>query len=251
MNAGKNHLKAAGRNANAGRRRWAPGGFADTGHASSDAEFLRNLSKRIMISDLDALSEEAGFHPPNSFDFGRMREILAVRRFPVEEEIEYSWALYECGYSSWFSFNSAVQVFVSSVFVYCNARQPLGLRVESDFYYLGVNAVVHDDRDLAADFFYFIDRVCAPGDGFDSDSKFYFGVLSRCLIAAKFFPEKTGEIKEALRSFEPWVAGKSVLDISHSVRGLSLWRALAEELVLDRELLDAFTRALPRGEQTM
>jgi len=212
---------------------------------SDNRGFLAKLSNEISGGDLDPLSREAGFLPPVSFDFKKFVYILDRRCFPEEDYIEYSWALSECEFERLRLHGEAVRLFVSSVFLYCNVRQPLGVRVESDFYWLGVDAALRGERRLGIAFFNFIERLCSEAERVE-DSQWYLSSLSLCFLIVGLFPERVRELEERLALSEAWVTGRADEDVTNSADRFDLWRATISDIAKSKEVHRSLERALPK-----
>lgn len=198
---------------------------------NSDLQFLRVLSKEVSPRELLLLSEEAGFLPPVSFSFDRIRAVLDKGRFPVEHEIEYSWALAECELSRLMDFSVPVRILVSSIFAHCNMRQPLGTRIESDFYWLGVEGALQGkSHRLRLAFCSFLERL-ETFESMSTESQKYFCSLSQCFLraGAGLFSESSFDQRIAL--LKSWINGKEDSDVTDSLRGLDPWRSVQPNMV--------------------
>ena len=214
-------------------------------YISDNRTFLAGLSNKVGNKDLNLLSQEGGFQPPESFDIKMLGRILDRKCFPEEDYIEYSWALSECGISRLRLHGEAVRLFVSSVFLYCNVRQPLGVRVDSDFYWLGVDAALRGERRLGIAFFNFIERLCSEAERVE-DSQWYLSSLSLCFLIVGLFPERVRELEERLALSEAWVTGRADEELTNSVHRFDLWRATISDIAKSEEVHRSLERALPK-----
>ena len=191
-----------------------------------DLNFFRALSRDVTISELKLLGTEAGFLPPVSFDFGKVRSILATGKLPSSDFIEYSWALAECEFSRLATYSNSIRIFLSSIFAYCSMREPLGTRLESDFYWLGVEAALHhDNRQVSSAFLDFLERLLLANLN-RNDHQEYLCSLSICFLRIGLGLGSGSPFEERLAWVESWVSGKMDSDITDSLHGLEPWRAI-------------------------
>ena len=187
--------------------------------------FLQLLSGKITPSELDLLSHEAGFLPPVSFNFHRIQNILEQHTFPKNDHIEYCWALAECGLFRFYEFGNEIRIFVSSIYTYCNAIEPLGTRLESDFFWMGVEGVLRSrDAELtsaAVEFFTMLERT---HEGCSEEHR-YFCLLSICFLQTGNMHTIDEHLIDRIAILKSLANSKNDLDFTDSVRGLNPWRA--------------------------
>ena len=102
-----------------------------------EADLLQTLHKCIDIREFSLLAEEGGFNAPNDgITADEFRLVLASHEFPENNFYEYEWAIYESGYSRIRNHSTWMQLFLASLFVYCEKRKHFGLEISSDYHYL-------------------------------------------------------------------------------------------------------------------
>jgi hypothetical protein len=116
--------------------------------STAGRELMRHCKERIDAREFDALREEPGFSPPNTFSVEELMQPLARERFPEENHYEYLWAIYECGLGLLERCSAAMRVYLASLYVYCNKRRIWGTTVECDYYH----ALIHITRESRTDF---------------------------------------------------------------------------------------------------
>jgi hypothetical protein len=141
-------------------------------------ELLRHCKERIDLGEFEALREEPGFSPPNTFSVDELMQPLLRGRFPEDKHYEYLWAIYECGLELLERCSAAMRVYLSSLYVYCNKRRAWGMTVECDYYYALITTAKEPGTDFPPDEIlafieWLIDHVEA-GEGYDD----YFCLLS-------------------------------------------------------------------------
>jgi hypothetical protein len=211
----------------------------------SELQFLRLLSKAISPNDFQLLSDEAGFLPPVSFDIEKLRTILRAGSFPLEDLIEYSWALFECEFSRLAAFSDPVRIFVSSVFAHCNFHQPLGTHVESNFYWLGVESTIRSgDHKLSFAFCDFLERLESSNSAGDENQR-YFCSLALSFLRSGVCSMHGADIERRVALLEFGVKGKADSDLTDSLVGLQPWRSISPDLVGGKNTLHRLMLALP------
>jgi hypothetical protein len=216
-------------------------------HPSAEVRFLAAVSKAISRNELARVAEEAGFLPPVSFEFEKLRAIANTRAFPRNEHIQYSWALYESELSRLKLFSDPIRMFLSGVFVYCNFHEPLGPRVESDFYWLGVeSALQYRDPKIGAAFCEFLESLGGYEKAANKYQK-YFCSISICFLRAYAFPTDGFNFEAKTLELQTFVSDKTESDVTDSLSGLSPWRSVSPDCVGGQGNLDRLTLCLPHN----
>lgn len=109
------------------------------------SRFLGALAEEIDPRELGQLAKEGGFSPPNLFPIEAIARILKSRTFPTEDFYEYEWAIYESGLERLKEYSSWMQLYLASLYVYCNKRRQWGITIESDYFYLMIELAL-DER---------------------------------------------------------------------------------------------------------
>lgn len=107
---------------------------------TAEQSFLGFIRGRIEWAEFSKLSKEGGFDDPNNFNIEQIIRPLKNGAFPRKNHYEYMWAIYECSVKRLQGYSKSMQIYIASLYIYCNKVQQWGMSVESDFYYLIVNA---------------------------------------------------------------------------------------------------------------
>lgn len=193
----------------------------------TEPSFLIFLRQLIKDEEFGRLTAEAGFNEPNEFDIDRLRQPLVRSNFPASDFYEYQWAIHECGLDQICSYSPAMQVYLASIYVYCNKRQQWGIRIESDYYYLGISAVLDSPMpELARQFSSFLEWLCecVPSDeGYDD----FFALLAWIMLRRIVSPSDSDGI---LRVVEILLAkgysDEQLSELTVSSHGMKKWSEL-------------------------
>ena len=104
---------------------------------ADEQKFLGFLASVLSEAELMSLEFLEGFSVFETcpFPYERFLEPIKRRRFPRQEYYEIQVGIYECGLDSFESCPRALQMYVSSLYIYCNKAKLWGLYLESDFLY--------------------------------------------------------------------------------------------------------------------
>jgi hypothetical protein len=99
--------------------------------------FLGFLASRISKTEFTVLESQGDFSTFSLtyFPFESFLAPLTQRKFPHADYYEFQTAILECGLDSFEQFSRALQMYVSSLYIYCNRAKSWMLCLESDFLY--------------------------------------------------------------------------------------------------------------------
>lgn len=193
----------------------------------ADRALLSSLASIVSESDIDALASEGGFQSPNSFDVSKIRAPLELLTFPQSEDYEYMWAIHECGPRALCSHPSALRLYLSALYVYCNKRMVWTLTVQGDYYYMFVETALALPRFrmVAADFLGWLGRSETCDAGYDRRFCLISEYLLRAAqcqcriadgIAEQLLGESSLQLQDELyvcqRTFDDW---QLLFDLAH------------------------------------
>jgi hypothetical protein len=189
-----------------------------------DGNLLVALARSIDPVEFDMLREEAGFKPPNDFDFERMRGPLTALRLPTDDCYEYLWAIYECGLEPLQRFSAAIRQYVAIVYVHCNRLRAWGITVAGDYCYMLVEATLQNlaSAPLVRDFLWRLTDEQGAADGYNPRfAQWSWVTLDSALGGTE--ATKRGQLAGVLSrplDFE------TELELRVCVRSLADWRSL-------------------------
>jgi hypothetical protein len=202
------------------------------GHLDNGFKLLSVLHTKITSQDLEVLSYQGGFQPPNDFNVYRIERVLETGQFPLEDHYEYAWAIYECSLGIIQRMSPYIKVLLSALFIFCRKRTSWGVPIENEYYQLGLDGVFECGEDsLSSAFLGFLNwlnaEVAAVEDGYES----YFSLLSLAYLSANR-GQANGEVFEMLLDeLSEKVTNRTDADLTISSAGLSWWREISANVV--------------------
>lgn len=208
--------------------------------------FLAALAEKIDPSEFGRLGGEGGFAPPNLFPIEAVVRVLKSRTFPTEGFYDYEWAIYECGFERLKEYSSWMQLYLASLYVYCNKRRQWGTTIESDYFYLMIELAL-DDRQrqefvpLCLSFIEWLHEQVVPDTGYDD----YY-----CLLTWTFLRRLSGETDHPCfravvdRLLEKGYSTEELQVLTVSDRGIEAWDELHERIPCPEPLRNDFEQII-------
>lgn len=146
------------------------------------SRLLAFLRDRIDAEEFRALSREAGFLSPNEFDFESIGRPLQAMEFPAAGWYEIEWAIYECGWENLLRYSVDMKAYLASLYVYCNKRKQWSIVIDSDYFYLAIEAALESKHPGSAQnfagFIEWLNDHVVPDQGYEN----YYELLSWALL---------------------------------------------------------------------
>jgi hypothetical protein len=202
---------------------------------SAEKSFLEFIGSRLASAELSALSHETGFRDPNDFNVERITQPLLDGEFPKTNHYEYLWALYECEFEGLRKYSNSMKMYLSAIYLYSNKIRQWGTRVESDFYYLVIEAeLVRLNPDHVMQFLKFMEWLDVEVEadcGYDD----YFFLLSWILLRRLIglTKDKTFELVAKRLMEKDYARPYYLAELTVSERGASSWFELHQRIPLE------------------
>lgn len=210
------------------------------------SRFLEVLAEKIDPREFGQLSKEGGFVLPNLFPIGAIVRVLESRTFPTEGFYEYEWAIYESGLERLKGYSSWMQLYLASLYVYCNKRQQWGIRIESDYLYLMIELVLGARRQqellpLCLCFLEWLHDEVAPGVGYDDYYCLLTWALLRRLSGGTDHPCFQPVVDRLLKNA---YSTEELQELTVSDRGIEAWHELHERIPCPEPLRNDFEQII-------
>ena len=195
--------------------------------AAVGSEFLALLRNRISVEEVQALRGEPEWGPPNELDFDSIVAPLHNAEFPSAGFYEIEWAIYECGWDSLRLYSAPLRIYLACLYVYCNKRRQWSIVVDSDYFYLAIEAVMGLEQPVSsqqfAGFVEWMSDHVTPDAGYEN----YYELLSWALMQ-RVAPTANADTLRAVlgvllaKDYDPGRLAESTV----SDRGVAAWLAL-------------------------
>ena len=206
-------------------------------------DFLQTLHKCIDKKEFSLLAKEGGFTDPNNYiTVDEFILVLASHEFPKNNFYEYEWAIYESGYSRIRNHSNWMQLFLASLFVYCEKRKHFGLEISSDYHYLVLLLALEnpDVKKLGALYLSFLEWLqdhVQPDTGFDD----YYCLLTWLLLRRITNTSDHPDFLTVLDILEKRnYSTEELQELTVSDRGIESWLDLHMQIPCSKELEERF-----------
>jgi hypothetical protein len=152
------------------------------------AGLLQVIASQLDPAEFESLKHEAGFLPPNDFDFEWMRKPLARLQFPRTDQYEYLWAIYECGLKCLSAYSPSMRQYVAAIYLSCNKAHIWGATVQGDYCYTLVEATLSNFK-TAPDVLSFLLHLSSDKDADDGYDPRFAGFSCAALQSALGRPD--------------------------------------------------------------
>lgn len=218
------------------------------------SQFLQHLRDKIHVGEFHLLNEEGGFTAPNDYlSVKSLEEVLNANEFPREEFYEYQWAIYGCELNRLREYSVWMQLFLASLYVYCNKRKQWGITVDSDFYYLAITLALQESQcdEISILYLSFLEWL---QDHVESDVGYddYY-----CLLTWALLRRLTGTTSHACflnvvdLLIEKGYSASDIETLTESEYGIDAWNELHQRIYCPAQLKTQFDRIIQGVEPAL
>ena len=192
---------------------------------------MAKIRNAVSLDEFRLLGKEGGFTDPNEYiSVDLFKHVLKRGEFPEEGFYEYQWAINECEFGRLQGYSVEMQIFLSSLYVYCNKRKLWGVTADSDYYYLAISLVVNNSlkTPLALEYLSFLEWLqdtVEPDVGYED----YYCLLTWVFLRRLTETTNHPQFKEVMRLLLAKNLTQSEIEcFTDSERGMDAWIELNE-----------------------